>query len=83
MANRALVIQNGEDNISLASWPLSFIKPLFISPSCMTLLYDQSDQWKYFLNLSGLDFPLKTNFELVRILKSYRGANDVDGTLLK
>ncbi|XP_005095771.1 N-acetyllactosaminide beta-1,6-N-acetylglucosaminyl-transferase [Aplysia californica] len=38
-------------------------------------------KWKYFINLTGQEFPLKNNFELVKILKSYKGANDVHGTI--
>ncbi|XP_046547746.1 beta-1,3-galactosyl-O-glycosyl-glycoprotein beta-1,6-N-acetylglucosaminyltransferase-like isoform X2 [Haliotis rubra] len=34
--------------------------------------------WRYFINLSGTEFPLKTNREIVRILKTLRGANIVD-----
>ncbi|VDH97853.1 beta-1,3-galactosyl-O-glycosyl-glycoprotein beta-1,6-N-acetylglucosaminyltransferase-like [Mytilus galloprovincialis] len=34
-------------------------------------------KWKYFINLTGQDFPLKTNMEIVKILKAYNGANDV------
>lgn len=38
-------------------------------------------QWKYYINLSGQMFPLQTNRNLVRILKLYNGANDVEGTI--
>ncbi|PVD27139.1 hypothetical protein C0Q70_12291 [Pomacea canaliculata] len=38
-------------------------------------------KWKYFINLTGQEFPLRTNFELVRILTAYNGANGVDGTV--
>ncbi|PVD26133.1 hypothetical protein C0Q70_13801 [Pomacea canaliculata] len=38
-------------------------------------------KWKYFINLTGQEFPLRTNFELVRILTAYNGANDVEGTV--
>ena len=48
--------------------------------ACMEALYKASDRWKYFINLTGRDFPLKTNWELVQILKVYNGANDIDGT---
>ncbi|XP_046547708.1 beta-1,3-galactosyl-O-glycosyl-glycoprotein beta-1,6-N-acetylglucosaminyltransferase-like [Haliotis rubra] len=34
--------------------------------------------WKYFINLTGQEFPLKTNLEIVRILKIMNGANSVD-----
>ena len=36
--------------------------------------------WKYFINLTGQEFPLQTNWELVQILSSFKGANDVDAT---
>ena len=38
------------------------------------------NKWKYFINLTGQEFPLKTNHELVKILKSYKGANNGEGT---
>lgn len=37
-------------------------------------------RWKYFVNLSGQMFPTHSNRELVRILRVYDGANDVEGT---
>ena len=37
-------------------------------------------RWRYLLNLTGQEFPLKTNRELVAILQAFRGANDVGGT---
>jgi len=47
---------------------------------CMRLLLVIRKGWKYFINLVGRDFPLRTNYELVKILQAYDGANDVDGT---
>ncbi|KAH9514864.1 Beta-1,3-galactosyl-O-glycosyl-glycoprotein beta-1,6-N-acetylglucosaminyltransferase [Bulinus truncatus] len=47
---------------------------------CMKYLWKYST-WKYFINLTGQEFPLKTNWELVQILKAYNGANDVEGTI--
>ena len=35
--------------------------------------------WRYFINLTGQEFPLKTNFEIANILKVFNGANDVPG----
>ena len=35
-------------------------------------------RWKYYLNLAGQEFPLKTNLEMVRILKIYNGTNDIE-----
>ncbi|GFO07851.1 beta-1,3-galactosyl-o-glycosyl-glycoprotein beta-1,6-n-acetylglucosaminyltransferase 3-like [Plakobranchus ocellatus] len=40
-------------------------------------------KWKYFINLTGQEFPLKTNYELVKILKAYKGANNEDGTRMR
>ncbi|KAJ8310340.1 hypothetical protein KUTeg_012205 [Tegillarca granosa] len=31
-------------------------------------------------DLYGIFFPLRTNYELVRILKTYNSANDLEGT---
>ena len=36
--------------------------------------------WKYFINLTGQEFPLKTNYELVQIIKALKGANSEEGT---
>ena len=44
---------------------------------CMKELW-RYRKWKYFINLTGQEFPLKTNLDLVRILKAYNGANDVE-----
>lgn len=38
-------------------------------------------KWKYFINLTGQEFPLRTNYELVKILTIYNGANDLEGTV--
>ena len=40
-------------------------------------------EWKYYINLTGQEFPLKTNLEIVEILKAMKGANIVDGTSLR
>ncbi|CAG5125274.1 unnamed protein product [Candidula unifasciata] len=47
---------------------------------CMKDLW-QFPKWKYFFTLTGQEFPLKTNFELVKILTAYQGANDVMTTV--
>ena len=38
-------------------------------------------KWKYFINLTGQEFPLRTNYELVKILGIYNGANDLESTI--
>ena len=35
-------------------------------------------KWKYLFNLASTEFPLKTNYEIVEILKLYNGANDIE-----
>ncbi|XP_014787822.2 beta-1,3-galactosyl-O-glycosyl-glycoprotein beta-1,6-N-acetylglucosaminyltransferase [Octopus bimaculoides] len=37
-------------------------------------------KWKYFINLTGQEYPLKTNLQIVRIVKALKGANDIEGT---
>ena len=39
--------------------------------------------WKYFINLTGQEWPLKTNWELVKILKAFNGSNNIEGTIIK
>jgi len=48
---------------------------------CMEHLWKRSASWRYFINLTGQEFRLRTNYELVRILQAYKGANDVSGTV--
>ncbi|XP_048580600.1 N-acetyllactosaminide beta-1,6-N-acetylglucosaminyl-transferase isoform X2 [Nematostella vectensis] len=44
--------------------------------SCMTEL--QTFKWKYYINLVGQDFPLYNNMEIVRVLKSLHGLNNIE-----
>ncbi|XP_049907436.1 beta-1,3-galactosyl-O-glycosyl-glycoprotein beta-1,6-N-acetylglucosaminyltransferase-like [Epinephelus moara] len=46
--------------------------------NCMADLYNASTRWKYFINLCGQDFPLKTNLEIVRALRSLKGSNSLE-----
>ncbi|GFR91982.1 beta-1,3-galactosyl-O-glycosyl-glycoprotein beta-1,6-N-acetylglucosaminyltransferase 3-like, partial [Elysia marginata] len=41
----------------------------------------KKSKWKYLINLTGQEFPLKTNYEMVKILKAFNGANNEEGTL--
>lgn len=48
--------------------------------NCMSdLLNFHSVSWKYFINIPHQQYPLKTNLEIVKILKIYNGANDIEG----
>lgn len=45
---------------------------------CMKALSQSNISWKYYINLSGQEFPLRTNFEMVKILKFFKGLNDIE-----
>ncbi|XP_076452617.1 beta-1,3-galactosyl-O-glycosyl-glycoprotein beta-1,6-N-acetylglucosaminyltransferase-like [Babylonia areolata] len=47
---------------------------------CMEDLWKASKSWKYYINLTGQEFPLKTNLQLVRILTALNGSNIVDAS---
>ncbi|XP_076441102.1 beta-1,3-galactosyl-O-glycosyl-glycoprotein beta-1,6-N-acetylglucosaminyltransferase 3-like [Babylonia areolata] len=65
MASRAVKVYWGK---------FSVLEPEIV---CLQDLWTKG-QWEYVINLSGQEFPLRTNYELVRILKAYKGANDVE-----
>jgi hypothetical protein len=44
---------------------------------CMHAIVDSGRPFKYFLNLAGQEFPLKTNLEMVRILNIFNGTNNI------
>ena len=78
-------IANCFDNVFMARtridvrWgKFSVLKPDLI---CMEDLLQRNKKWKYFINLTGQEFPLRTNYEMVRILMAYNGANDIGGTI--
>ncbi|XP_057216691.1 beta-1,3-galactosyl-O-glycosyl-glycoprotein beta-1,6-N-acetylglucosaminyltransferase 4-like [Triplophysa rosa] len=43
--------------------------------NCLSDLMESEVKWKYFINLCGQDFPLRTNAELVSDLKMLKGKN--------
>ncbi|KAL5018730.1 hypothetical protein ScPMuIL_004452 [Solemya velum] len=47
--------------------------------NCMSDLLSKNVKWKYFINLPSQQYPLKTNEEIVKILKVYNGASDIEG----
>ncbi|KAK7488206.1 hypothetical protein BaRGS_00020513 [Batillaria attramentaria] len=47
---------------------------------CMDDLWKASGTWKYYINLTGQEFPLKTNLQIVRILQALNGSNIVDAS---
>ncbi|XP_043916791.1 beta-1,3-galactosyl-O-glycosyl-glycoprotein beta-1,6-N-acetylglucosaminyltransferase-like [Protopterus annectens] len=46
--------------------------------NCMADLLKMNASWKYLINLCGMDFPIKTNLEIVEILKSLKGRNNLE-----
>nr|QOE74762.1 1,3 galactose glycoprotein beta1,6N-acetyl glucosaminyl transferase 1 [Elephant endotheliotropic herpesvirus 1A]WES72353.1 1,3 galactose glycoprotein beta1,6N-acetyl glucosaminyl transferase 1 [Elephantid betaherpesvirus 1] len=61
------------ENVVYASW-----SRVQADINCMRDLHDLSTKWKYVINLCGTDFPLKTNLEIVKQLKSLDGANSLE-----
>jgi len=49
--------------------------------ACMRRLLRRSKKWKYFINLTGQELPLKTNWQIVQILKAFNGSNNMEGTI--
>ncbi len=47
--------------------------------NCMADVIDRHKHWKYYINLASQNFPLKTNEQIVKILKIYNGSNDIEG----
>lgn len=65
MASRSVKVVWGE---------YSVLEPELI---CLEDLWKYS-KWKYFINLTGQEFPIRTNYELVEILRTVQGANFVE-----
>ncbi|KAM9810897.1 beta-1,3-galactosyl-O-glycosyl-glycoprotein beta-1,6-N-acetylglucosaminyltransferase [Neosynchiropus ocellatus] len=61
------------ENVVYASW-----SRVQADVNCMEDLYRASSKWKYFINLCGQDFPLKTNLEMVRALRTLNGDNSLE-----
>ncbi|KAF7260124.1 hypothetical protein EG68_02424 [Paragonimus skrjabini miyazakii] len=47
---------------------------------CSRILLARCPDWTYWINLTGQEFPLRTNWELVTALKLLNGSNVIDGT---
>ena len=74
------------DNVIIAHFSSDVVWGFYtvVEPE-VTCMYDlwKFKKWKYFINLTGQEWPLKTNLELVKILKIYNGANDIPGISLR
>ncbi|KAM6930686.1 beta-1,3-galactosyl-O-glycosyl-glycoprotein beta-1,6-N-acetylglucosaminyltransferase 3-like [Xenentodon cancila] len=73
-------------NVFLVSKPVSVVYAAWprvqADLNCMADLYNSSTKWKYFINLCGQDFPLKTNLEMIKMLKGLRGGNSLESEAL-
>ena len=45
---------------------------------CMNAVTESEIKWKYYINMAGQEFPLRTNWEMVTILKGLKGVNDIE-----
>jgi hypothetical protein len=50
--------------------------PNFTHPNLLGKKF--TNNWKYLLNLASTEFPLRTNYELAKILHMFNGANDIE-----
>ena len=80
--NTVRAIANCFDNVFMAS-QLSKVKwgdvsVLLPHLTCMKdLVKHHRGKWNYFIDLAGQEFPLRTNYEIVQILKIFNGSNDI------
>lgn len=68
---------DGFINVNQTKLSTSFLYWLQAEINCMEESLTKNTSWKYFINLASQAFPLKTNEELVKILKVYKGYNIV------
>lgn len=61
------------ENVIYASWTR-----VQADLNCMKDLYKPNARWKYLINLCGMDFPIKTNREIVEVLKALKGENSLE-----
>ncbi|XDV52758.1 hypothetical protein PO909_021425 [Leuciscus waleckii] len=55
-----------------------FVSRVQADINCMQDLLKSPVQWRYLLNTCGTDFPIKTNAEMVQILKQLNGKNSME-----
>ncbi|ESO83937.1 hypothetical protein LOTGIDRAFT_108047 [Lottia gigantea] len=83
----ASALANCFENVFIASRTENIVYKSFArlqaDINCMSDHLDLAEDWKYLINLPGQEYPLKTNQEIVKILKIYNNANDIEGILGK
>ncbi|XP_045183066.2 beta-1,3-galactosyl-O-glycosyl-glycoprotein beta-1,6-N-acetylglucosaminyltransferase-like [Mercenaria mercenaria] len=70
------------DNIFVVDNPVtviySSIRQVEAELKCMEILNTLKTKWKYYINLTGQEFMLKTNLEIVKILKLLNNTNNIE-----
>ncbi|CAL8080819.1 unnamed protein product [Calicophoron daubneyi] len=64
-----------EQRVNVHRATLSVLEPELI---CARYLLSAHKKWKYWINLTGQEFPLRTNWELVSALQAFDGINLVE-----
>ena len=68
-----VVVLSKRMNVAYASFRL-----VLVEFACMKCSMESGVKWKYYINLTGQEFMLKTNLEIVEILKMFNGVNDIE-----
>ncbi|CAH8452175.1 unnamed protein product [Schistosoma bovis] len=72
-----VMVLNRTESINIQWGYYSLLEAFLV---CADKLMKNTDyMWKYLLNLSGQELPLRTNWELVAALKAINGSNVVEG----
>ncbi|XP_074850845.1 beta-1,3-galactosyl-O-glycosyl-glycoprotein beta-1,6-N-acetylglucosaminyltransferase [Carettochelys insculpta] len=68
-----VIIASQLESVVYASW-----SRVQADLNCMKDLHRRNTKWKYLINLCGMDFPIKTNQEIVEKLKALKGENSLE-----
>lgn len=80
MRNLAGCIHNVFVASKLESVEYAHISRLQADLNCLSDLLASEVSWRYVINLCGQDFPLRTNYELVRELRGLNGSNMLESS---
>ncbi|XP_061529167.1 beta-1,3-galactosyl-O-glycosyl-glycoprotein beta-1,6-N-acetylglucosaminyltransferase 4-like isoform X2 [Phycodurus eques] len=80
MENLAQCVPNVFVASKLESVKYAHISRLNADLNCLSDLLRSEVKWEYVINLCGQDFPLKSNYELVRELRKLSGSNMLESS---
>ena len=69
-----------EDRINVV---YSSIRQIEAEFKCIDAVQNSSVKWKYYINLTGQEYMLKTNLEIIKILQLLNGTNDIESYNVK